>query len=88
MKPIGYKYYTNNLYNMPLCYNCDSKKFKISTVLGSCCNDQYNKEKYPFLKTPDYAFENDFLDRKNFFNEKFCKTKVDSIDIKCENIVI
>jgi len=88
MKPIGYRYYTNNLYNMPLCYNCDSKNFKVSTVLGPCCKDQYDKEKYPFLKTPDYAFENDFLDRKNFFNEKFCKTKVDSIDIKCENIVV
>jgi hypothetical protein len=65
-----------------------NKNFKVSTVLGPCCKDQYNKEKYPFLKTPDYAFENDFLDRKNFFNKKFCKIKGDSLDINCENIVV
>jgi hypothetical protein len=88
MKPIGYRYYTNNPYNMPLCYNCNSDSFKISTTLGPCCKEQYNKEKYPFLKTPDYAFENDFLERKNFFNGKFCKTKGDSLDINCENILV
>ncbi len=88
MKPIGYRYYTNNSYDMPLCYNCNSEKFKISTLLGPCCKEQYDKKKYPFLKTPDYAFENDFLDRKNFFNKKFCKNKVDSYDINCENIEV
>ena len=88
MKPIGYRYYTNNLYDMPLCYNCDSKNFKVSTVLGSCCKDQYDKEKYPFLKTPDYAFDNDDLSRINYFNTKFCKTKPGELNLLCDDMVV
>lgn len=86
MKPIGYRFFKNNSDNKPLCYNCNSDKFNISTVLGRCCDEQYDKEKYPFLKSPDFAFESDFLDRRNFFNKKFCKTKINTLDIQCENI--
>ena len=88
MTKIGYHYYTNKKSEQPLCYNCNSEKFKISTVLDSCCEDQFDKSKYPFLDSPDYAFENDYLDRKNYFNNKFCTSKPNSLNINCKEVVI
>jgi hypothetical protein len=67
MERIGYKYFKNKKDYKPLCYNCDSKELRIGTSLNDCCSKQYNKEQYPFLKSPDYAFQDDFLDRKNYF---------------------
>lgn len=86
MKQIGYRYYSEK--NKPLCYNCMSDNFKIITTLDTCCEDQYDKKKYPFLKSPDYSFLNDNLDRRNFFNQKFCKTKKDSLDLECSKIIL
>ena len=88
MVGIGYKYFKNNPENKPLCYNCKSSDFKLFTDLDECCDEQYDKKKYPFLKTPDYSFNNDYLDRKNFFNKKYCYTKPDSLEIICKNIVL
>lgn len=88
MKPIGYRYYKTNENDKPLCYNCNANNFRVSTVLGSCCEEQFDKQKYHYLKTPDYAFNDDFLSRKNFFNNKFCKSSPGSFDIKCENIAV
>ena len=88
MKKIGYRFYSNSKGDLPLCYNCNNDKFIVSTGLDSCCEDQYDKEKYPFLKTPDYAFDNDNLTRINYFNTKFCKTKPDEINLFCNNIIV
>ena len=65
-----------------------SNKFIISTQLDSCCEDQYDREKYPFLKTPDYAFDNDDLSRINYFNTKFCKTKPGELNLLCDDMVV
>lgn len=68
MVGLGYRYFTNN--NKPLCYNCKSKdKFELYDTMDFCCDEQENKEKYSFLKSPDYAFKSDFLDRINYFNK-------------------
>lgn len=49
----------------PQCYNCKDKLIGQGTV-GLCCEDQRtNKLKYPSLKSPDYRFSGDFLDRQN-----------------------
>ena len=89
MKPIGYHYFKNNDSDLPLCYNCDSKKeFNVSTNMDSCCDEQYDKKKYPFLKSPDYAFLKDSLERTNYFNQKFCKSKPNSLSINCDKIVL
>ena len=88
MKKIGYRYYSDSAGDLPLCYNCKTDKFVISTELDSCCEDQYNREKYPFLKTPDYAFDNDNLDRINYFNQNFCKTKPNELNLTCNDIII
>lgn len=87
MERIGYRYFKNDPAKMPLCYNCDSDKFNVITGLNTCCEDQYVKSKYKFLKSPDYSFENDALDRKNFFNNKYCSVKTDSQMI-CKDIIL
>lgn len=58
----------------PLCYNCKSvnktEEWKPVTRLDSCCDEQKDKEKYPYLNGPDYAFFGDVNDRINFYNQK------------------
>lgn len=72
MVNLGYHYYHSNSNNRPLCYNCDSKYFNLlDGNPQDCCSEQFNKKKYPFLKSPDYAFNNDNLKRKNAYLNKF-----------------
>ena len=68
MERVGYHYYTRKESEKPLCYNCNSKKFNIFTQLEDCCNEQYDEEEYPFLKSPDYAFKSDSINRINAGN--------------------
>jgi len=86
MKAVGYRYYIDK--EKPLCYNCLSDKFQVITTLDTCCDEQYDKTKYPFLKSPDYSFLNDDLERKNYFNNKFCKTKLNSLKLECDKIIL
>lgn len=72
MDNLGYHYYYSNENSNPLCYNCDSKFFNLLDGNPSdCCSEQFDKKKYPFLKSPDYAFENDSLIRKNSYLQRF-----------------
>ena len=87
MKRIGYRYYTQNKDELPLCYNCKNTKFDIISDLDTCCNEQYDKNKYPHLISPDYAFNGDTIVRKNYFDNKFCKQNVDTL-ITCEDIIL
>jgi len=49
----------------PQCYNCKDNLIGQGTI-GLCCEEQRtNKLKYPTLKSPDYRFSGDFLDRQN-----------------------
>lgn len=81
MKNIGYHYYSYDKNYKPLCYNCiesnnDNKEYNIlSTTINNCCDDQFDKIKYPNLQSPDYVFENDIIKRINYFNKKNYKTK-------------
>lgn len=54
----------------PLCYNCKSVnksgKWLSMTKLDTCCEEQKDRKKYPYLKGPDYAFRNDFNERLNY----------------------
>ena len=82
MKNLGYHYYINTDSAKPLCYNCKSDRWLPNTELGFCCDEQKNdRKKYPFLKSPDYAFQGDSLDRYNNFVQKKCvmKPKYDNI---------
>ena len=39
--------------NKPYCYNCKDVNYM-------CCDEQMNKHIYPLVKSPDYAFPNDY----------------------------
>ena len=86
MDHIGYHYYQTNQNSNPLCYNCNSKKFNLlNNEPNDCCIDQFDKKKYPFLKSPDYAFKNDNLKRKNIYVRKNFNIGVDGNFIKKTN---
>ena len=73
MKHIGYHYFDKTDENQPMCYNCNAKRWNAITPLGKCCKEQEtNKDKYPFLKSADYAFKNDMKDRMNKHREDNC----------------
>jgi hypothetical protein len=54
--------------NKPLCYNCkkigNNKDCK-GLQCNQCCEEQKNRQLYPELATPDFAFKNDFTPRIN-----------------------
>lgn len=84
MAKLGYHYFLDIPSNKPLCYNCDANKLRPLSAPNTCCDDQDNKKKYPFLKTPDYVFDDDYLARKNFFNKINCNTNgVNELDLRC-----
>jgi len=75
MKPLGYHYFIDEKSGVPMCYNCDSKEWLPNTKIGKCCDAQKDKTKYPFLKSPDYAFKGDSRNRFNQYILKNCKMK-------------
>lgn len=78
MKNIGYHYYSYNKNYNPLCYGCNKneKEYNIlSSNVNDCCEDQFDKKKYPNLKSPDYAFKDDTINRINYYNLKNFKIK-------------
>ena len=68
--PLGYRYYLSQ--TKPLCYNCYTKDWLPITNLHPCCDEQNDRNKYPFLKSPDYAFKDDLAERTNYYNNKYC----------------
>lgn len=59
----GYRFYDKNPEKfLPQCYNCKDKLIGQGTI-GTCCADQSDTLKYPGLKSPDYRFSGDTLDR-------------------------
>jgi hypothetical protein len=77
VKRQGYRFYSQEVDLQPLCYNCKTDTIGQGT-LGKCCDKQLNRDEYPELLTPDYAFPGDELLREkysNLFLEKKLKTK-------------
>ena len=87
VESIGYRYFKKNNDKLPLCYNCKSDDFKPITLLDTCCDEQNDREKYPLLKSPDYAFNDDYLNRINYFREKDCVQNNDNNIIKCNTLI-
>jgi len=67
--PIGYRYYQKDTEQDPMCYNCNTTEWQPVTELGRCCQDQMDRQRYPGLKGPDYAYADDQEDRMNHFNQ-------------------
>ena len=58
LKVVSYRSVSAEPDSIPLCYNCKTNLIGQGT-LGHCCNTQTN------LKSPDYKFPGDQLDRYN-----------------------
>jgi hypothetical protein len=87
MDKLGFHYFLDGPSRKPLCYNCKGDKLRDISNPDTCCEEQNDRTKYPFLKTPDYVFDDDYLVRKNYFNNLRCKTNgVDELDLNCENV--
>ncbi len=72
MKKVGFRYFSPSDDFKPMCYNCKSDEWNISTPLDTCCDEQFDKKKYPFLNGPDYAYSNDYKERYNHYVSKKC----------------
>lgn len=68
-KTIGYRYLSNDPIHKPWCYNCKIGADGMPGSIGPCCDEQYDKDKYPNLVTPDFAFPSDELERMQFSRE-------------------
>lgn len=63
-KTIGYRFISNDPAHKPLCYGCiNGGILGDPDGIGPCCEEQKNKELYPHLVSPDYAFPGDVLER-------------------------
>ena len=81
MELVGYHYFRPN--KKPLCHNCGNRNFEKYGDIDTCCDEQYNKEKYPELKSPDYTFEKDTETRYNFYTQKNCYNRYDDGTFFC-----
>lgn len=76
MRNLGYHYYINHKNTKPLCYNCNpNQEWQPYSSLDFCCDEQKDRKKYKYLKSPDYAFLNDNQNRLNEWIKKTCKRK-------------
>lgn len=70
--PLGIK---SRSYRTPLnvrdalCYNCQHGSIGQLSI-GKCCHEQHNRQAYPKLKSPDYAYEKD-LNRRFYYRQLF-----------------
>lgn len=82
-KPLGFRFFSPSSEFRPLCYNCKSSEWNLISPLEDCCEEQFDKKKYPFLTGPDYSFKDDYQDRYNHFLEKKCYRDSNG-QLKCE----
>jgi hypothetical protein len=69
---IGYKEYNEGILENAVCHNCNYKPGCKGIECSQCCEEQKDNTLYPNLKSPDYAYKNDYKDRiKNskYFNK-------------------
>jgi len=69
---IGYKEYNESNLDKALCHNCKYKNGCLGIECSQCCEDQKDLSLYPDLKSPDYAFPNDYkerIEKREYFEE-------------------
>lgn len=62
---VGYRNPSVDPKSAPLCYNCKTNLVGQGT-LGKCCDLQLDRQEYPNLDTPDYAFAGDSITRNTY----------------------
>ena len=83
MEQLGYRYFIPLEKYKPLCYNCNTSKWNYLTKTDTCCDEQGDREKYPFLNGPDYAFDGDYEARYNEYLRRECKVNLNG-DLNCK----
>jgi hypothetical protein len=68
MQIVGNRNFSYDPQYTPLCYNCKNKTTGNGT-LGMCCDEQNNKQVYPTLLSPDYAYIGDTEQRQKYAEE-------------------
>lgn len=78
MKNIGYHYYSYDKNDSPLCYNTNSNLDETEeeeyNILSTTINNCYDKNTN--LKSHDYAFQDDIVNRINYYNKKNYKKRI------------
>lgn len=69
MKRVGYRNFSVDPAHEPYCYNCRIGADGMPGSMGPCCEEQRNKQLYPNLAGPDYAFAGDELERGQMWAE-------------------
>lgn len=78
MTQIGYRLYRKGKRYQPLCHNCEVTDDCIGIECSMCCETQREKG-----LNPDYAFNNDILERERDENKKQLESKnLKTFDIK------
>ena len=70
---LGYKEYNEGHKPNAICYNCKPIEGCVGIECSQCCEQQKDERHYPNLKSPDYAFDNDYFERIKYsqdFEEK------------------
>jgi hypothetical protein len=69
MKRIGYRFTSSDPQHKPWCYNCNIGYNGDPGGIGPCCDEQRNKQLYPNLVSPDFAYPGDQLERGQHWQE-------------------
>ena len=77
---LSYREYDDSNLNAALCYNCDKIDGCVGVECNMCCEEQKDRNLYPELNGPDYAFENDYNERLNH-KDSFYSKNVSPISI-------
>jgi hypothetical protein len=62
-KRVGYRFVSNDPAFKPHVYNCKVGSDGLPGTSGPCATEQYDKELYPNLVSPDYMFDGDHIER-------------------------
>lgn len=74
IKTLGYKEFNETGNHAAICYNCnkslkDNGEMCSGIECNQCCEEQKDPRLYPDLKSPDYAFPNDYFERIKYAPE-------------------
>ena len=66
---LGYKEYNEGRIDNAVCYNCKKTDSCTGFDCNRCCEEQKDTRKYPNLKSPDYAFHQDYFERIKYLDD-------------------
>ena len=77
---LGYKEYDESTTSKAICHGCKPRATHDTLGCNMCCEEQKDKSRYPYLKSPDYSFPGDFLERYKY------KDSLEKMDIAVQEL--